>query len=88
MGARWSILAALLAFGSGALDVLALTHLGGVFASMMTGNLALMGFGIAHVDTAVLTTPVPLSLDTPWVSAWVPASQGYGHSDHRPCHTP
>ncbi|OMC16615.1 hypothetical protein A5735_08520 [Mycolicibacter heraklionensis] len=48
-------LAALLAFGSGALDVLALTHLGGVFASMMTGNLALMGFGIAHVDTAVLT---------------------------------
>ncbi|WP_158166609.1 YoaK family protein [Mycolicibacterium smegmatis] len=55
MRTRWPIIAAFLAFGSGALDVLALTHLGGVFASVMTGNLALMGFAIAHADTAVLT---------------------------------
>lgn len=48
---RWPIVvAALLTFGAGALDVVALTHLGGVFASVMTGNLALMGLGIARAD--------------------------------------
>lgn len=49
---RWPVVAAAaLTFGAGALDVLTLTHLGGVFASVMTGNLALMGLGLARADT-------------------------------------
>ena len=53
---RWPIaVAAALTFGTGALDVLTLTHLGGVFASVMTGNLALMGLGVARLDTGILT---------------------------------
>jgi uncharacterized membrane protein YoaK (UPF0700 family) len=54
-GRRWPVaVAAVLTFGTGALDVLTLTHLGSVFASVMTGNLALMGLGIARVDTSLL----------------------------------
>ncbi|SIK40096.1 Predicted membrane protein [Mycobacteroides abscessus subsp. abscessus] len=50
---RWPVaVAAALTFGAGALDVLALTRLGGVFASVMTGNLALLGIGLAHLDIA------------------------------------
>ncbi|CAN5192957.1 hypothetical protein BH09ACT8_BH09ACT8_49380 [soil metagenome] len=53
---KWPVaVAAALTFGTGALDVLTLTHLGGVFASVMTGNLALMGLGIARLDTGILT---------------------------------
>lgn len=48
------IVAAVLTFGTGALDVLTLMHLGGVFASVMTGNLALMGLGVARADTSAL----------------------------------
>ena len=52
---RWPVVVAgVLTFGAGALDVLALTHLGGVFASVMTGNLALMGLGLARADTAAI----------------------------------
>lgn len=47
--------AAVLTFGTGALDVTTLTHLGGVFASVMTGNFALTGLALAHCDAAVLT---------------------------------
>ena len=51
--ARWPVVVAgALTFGSGALDVLALTKLGGVFASVMTGNLALLGLGLARADAA------------------------------------
>ena len=42
-------MAAALTFGTGALDVVAITHLG-VFASVITGNLALTGFAVAHAD--------------------------------------
>ena len=45
-------MAGALTFGSGALDVLALTKLGGVSASVMTGNLALLGLGLARADDA------------------------------------
>jgi uncharacterized membrane protein YoaK (UPF0700 family) len=57
---RWPVVvAALLTFGAGTLDVVALTHLGGVFASVMTGNLALMGLGLARADgTTILHTVV------------------------------
>ncbi len=48
-------MAAALTFGTGAIDVVTLTHLGGVFASVMTGNLALMGLGVARADTGILT---------------------------------
>ena len=47
--------AAVLTFGTGALDVTTLTHLGGVFASVMTGNFALTGLALAHSDAALLT---------------------------------
>lgn len=47
-------MAGALTFGSGALDVLTLMHLGGVFASVMTGNLALLGLGVARADTSAL----------------------------------
>lgn len=47
--------AAVLTFGTGALDVTTLTHLGGVFASVMTGNFALTGLALAHSDAGLLT---------------------------------
>ncbi|MET0702375.1 MAG: YoaK family protein [Mycobacterium sp.] len=54
-GERWPVIvAAVLTFGTGALDVLTLMHLGGVFASVMTGNLALMGLGVARTDGSAL----------------------------------
>jgi uncharacterized membrane protein YoaK (UPF0700 family) len=53
---RWpAAVAAVLTFGTGALDVTTLTHLGGVFASVMTGNFALTGLALARSDTALLT---------------------------------
>jgi uncharacterized membrane protein YoaK (UPF0700 family) len=55
-GQRWPVIvAAVLTFGTGALDVLTLMHLGAVFASVMTGNLALMGLGVARTDSSALT---------------------------------
>jgi len=41
-------LAAALAFGSGATDLASFTRLGGVFASVMTGNLVLLGLAITR----------------------------------------
>jgi uncharacterized membrane protein YoaK (UPF0700 family) len=53
---RWpAVVAAVLTFGTGALDVTTLTHLGGVFASVMTGNFALTGLAFARTDAALLT---------------------------------
>lgn len=48
------VVAAVLTFGTGVLDVLVLARLGGVFASVMTGNLALMGLGLARADVATI----------------------------------
>jgi uncharacterized membrane protein YoaK (UPF0700 family) len=44
------VLAAALAFASGAMDVAAFTHLGQVFCSVMTGNLVLLGLATAHAS--------------------------------------
>ncbi|MCV7419531.1 DUF1275 domain-containing protein [Mycobacterium yunnanensis] len=56
---RWTVVvAAVLTFGTGALDVLVLARLGGVFASVMTGNLALMGLGLARADVATIVHTV------------------------------
>ena len=56
---RWAVVvAAVLTFGTGALDVLVLARLGGVFASVMTGNLALMGLGLARADVATIVHTV------------------------------
>lgn len=53
---RWpALVAAVLTFGTGALDVATLTHLGGVFASVMTGNFALTGLALSRSDGALLT---------------------------------
>jgi uncharacterized membrane protein YoaK (UPF0700 family) len=53
---RWpAAVATVLTFGTGAMDVTTLTHLGGVFASVMTGNLALTGLALAHWDATLLT---------------------------------
>ena len=52
------VVAAVLTFGTGALDVLVLARLGGVFASVMTGNLALMGLGLARADVATIAHTV------------------------------
>ena len=41
-------LAAALAFGTGAMDVASFTQLGGVFSSVMTGNLVLLGLAAAR----------------------------------------
>src|ERR1700693_5885672 len=46
--------AAALTFGTGAIDVTTLTHLHGVFASVITGNLMFTGLGIAHGDAALV----------------------------------
>jgi uncharacterized membrane protein YoaK (UPF0700 family) len=51
--ARWPVwVAAALTFGTGAIDVATLTHLGGGFASIVTGNLVVAGLGLAHADLA------------------------------------
>lgn len=53
---RWpAAVAAVLTFGTGALDVTTLTQLGGVFASVVTGNFALTGLAFARSDAALLT---------------------------------
>lgn len=44
------VLAAALAFASGAVDVAAFTRLGQVFCSVMTGNLVLLGLAVAHAS--------------------------------------
>ena len=44
------VLAAALAFASGAMDVAAFTQLGGVFCSVMTGNLVLLGLAAARAS--------------------------------------
>jgi uncharacterized membrane protein YoaK (UPF0700 family) len=56
---RWPIaLAAALTFGTGAIDVMALTRLGGVFASVITGNLVFTGFAIARADAMLIAHTV------------------------------
>lgn len=47
-------MAGALTFGTGAIDVTALTHLGGVFASVITGNLMLTGLAVARGDSAAV----------------------------------
>jgi uncharacterized membrane protein YoaK (UPF0700 family) len=43
-----SVLAATLTFATGAMDVASITRLGGVFSSVMTGNLVLLGLAAAR----------------------------------------
>ena len=43
LGAPLTLLASMLAFASGATDLASFTRLGGVFASVITGNLVLLG---------------------------------------------
>jgi uncharacterized membrane protein YoaK (UPF0700 family) len=48
-----TLAAVLLTIGTGATDVLSLTRLGGVFASVMTGNLVLLGLSAARTSAAL-----------------------------------
>ena len=50
LGAPLTLLASMLAFASGATDLASFTRLGGVFASVMTGNLILLGLAIARAS--------------------------------------
>ena len=43
-----------LTFGSGAMDVASFTRLGGVFSSVMTGNIVLCGLSIAHGSVSLM----------------------------------
>ncbi|MDT7715012.1 MAG: hypothetical protein QOH09_1004 [Pseudonocardiales bacterium] len=45
-----TVLAAALTFGTGAMDVASVTRLGGVFSSVMTGNLVLLGLAAARTS--------------------------------------
>ena len=47
-GAPLMLLASMLAFASGATDLASFTRLGGVFASVMTGNLILLGLAVTR----------------------------------------
>jgi uncharacterized membrane protein YoaK (UPF0700 family) len=47
---RLTLAAVLLTIGTGGTDVLALTRLGGVFASVMTGNLVLLCLSAARTS--------------------------------------
>jgi uncharacterized membrane protein YoaK (UPF0700 family) len=49
-----TVIAIALTFGSGALDVAVFTRLGGVFASVMTGNIVLAGLAIARGSVSLL----------------------------------
>jgi uncharacterized membrane protein YoaK (UPF0700 family) len=50
---RLTLAAVLLTIGTGGTDVLSLTRLGGVFASVMTGNLVLLGLAAARASAAL-----------------------------------
>lgn len=47
------LLGLVLAFGPGSVDIAAFTRLGGVFAGVMTGNLALLGLAAARLSAAL-----------------------------------
>ena len=53
MARQLTLAAVLLTIGTGATDVLSLTRLGGVFASVMTGNLVLLGLSAARTSAAL-----------------------------------
>jgi uncharacterized membrane protein YoaK (UPF0700 family) len=48
-----TVLAAVLTLGTGATDVASVTRLGSVFASVMTGNLVLLGLGVGRLSGAL-----------------------------------
>ena len=50
---RLTLAAVLLTIGTGGTDVVSLTRLGGVFASVMTGNLVLLGLSAARASAAL-----------------------------------
>jgi uncharacterized membrane protein YoaK (UPF0700 family) len=52
---RWPIaVAAALTFGTGAIDITTFARHGGVFASVITGNLVLTGFALANANAALV----------------------------------
>ena len=53
-----TVLAAALTFGTGAMDVASVTRLGGVFSSVMTGNLVLLGLAAARTSNAAAALSV------------------------------
>ena len=53
-----TLIAIALTFGSGAMDVASFTRLGGVFASVMTGNIVLCGLATARGSVSLITHTV------------------------------
>jgi uncharacterized membrane protein YoaK (UPF0700 family) len=87
-GAPLTVLAAALTFGTGALDVAAFTRLGEVFASVMTGNLVLLGLAAArasatlaiHAGLAVAAYSAGAALGTGIVGRSQPAGPAWPRS--------
>jgi len=52
-GTAITVLAAILTLGTGATDVASFTRLGGVFTSVMTGNLVLLGLAVGRLSGAL-----------------------------------
>jgi uncharacterized membrane protein YoaK (UPF0700 family) len=50
-----SLIAVVLTFASGATDVISYTRLGGVFTSVMTGNIILLGLAVARASVSLAT---------------------------------
>src|SRR5258708_24529718 len=53
-----TVLAVVLTLGTGATDVASFTRLGGVFTSVMTGNLVLLGLAVGRLSGALATHAV------------------------------
>jgi uncharacterized membrane protein YoaK (UPF0700 family) len=57
-----TLAAVLLTIGTGGTDVLALTRLGGVFASVMTGNLVLLALAAGALINGILVEHAPTAV--------------------------
>jgi Protein of unknown function (DUF1275) len=54
-----TVLAVAITLGTGAMDVVSFTRLGGVFSSVMTGNLVLLGLAAARPSGELAATTTP-----------------------------
>lgn len=85
-----TLIAVALTFGSGATDVASFTRLGGVFTSVMTGNIVLWGLSAAqrsvslasHTAVSIAGYVIGVAAGT-WIAHGFKASAGAGQDDGR-----